>query len=90
MQEPGIARTDLQQNVRLLSKLSTPLHAVTCLLASHEQTMEHQLQLLRTNVAVDSNDFELLGAISQRVFGACSTATMQMCAEAPIRQNIFA
>lgn len=69
LQEPGIARTDLQQNVRLLSKLSTPLHAVTCLLASHEQTMEHQLQLLRTNVAADSNDFELLGAISQRVFG---------------------
>lgn len=32
--------------------------------------MEHQLQLLRTNVAADSNDFELLGAISQRVFGA--------------------
>lgn len=31
--------------------------------------MEHQLQLLRTNVAADSNDFELLGAISQRVFG---------------------
>lgn len=70
MQEPGIARTDLQQNVRLLSKMSTPLHAVSCLLASHEQNMEHQVKMLRSHVGVGSNDFEFLGAVSQRVFGA--------------------
>ena len=69
VQEPGIARTDLQQNVRLLSKMSTPLHAVSCLLASHEQNMEHQVRMLRNHVGVGSNDFEFLGAVSQRVFG---------------------
>lgn len=72
VQEPGIARTDLQQNVRLLSKMSTPLHAVSCLLASHEQNMEHQVQMLRNHVGVGSNDFEFLGAVSQRVFGMLS------------------
>lgn len=70
VQEPGIARTDLQQHVRLLSKLSTPLHAVSSLLASHEQALDHFLQGVRSTSGVNSDDFELLGTVSQRVFGA--------------------
>jgi hypothetical protein len=69
-QEPGTARSDLQQNVRLLSKLSTPLHAVTSLLASHEQALELFLKSVRSSSGINSDDFELLGTISQRVFGA--------------------
>jgi hypothetical protein len=72
VQEPGIARSDLQQNVRLLSKLSTPLHAVTGLLASHEQSLELFLKNVRSSAGINSDDFELLGTISQRVFGALS------------------
>jgi hypothetical protein len=78
VQELGIARTDLQQNVRLLSKMSTPMHAVSCLLASHEQAMEHQVKMLRNHVGVGSSDFEFLGAVSQRVFGMHCTTVCAM------------
>jgi hypothetical protein len=77
LQEPGIARSELQQHVRLLSKLSTPIHAVSCLLASHEQTMEHHLRQLRSDAAGDSNDFEIIGAVSQRVFGTIKLVLLQ-------------
>jgi hypothetical protein len=70
VQEAGIARAELQQSVRLLSKLATPLHAINSLLASHEQSLENFLTNVRTTSGIDSDDFELLGTISQRVFGA--------------------
>ena len=56
--------------MRLLSKLATPLHAVTSLLASHEQALESFYSSARSTSGLDSDEFELLGTISQRVFGA--------------------
>jgi hypothetical protein len=85
MQEPGIARTELQQSVRLLSKLATPLHAVNSLLASHEQALENFLKSVRTASGIESDDFELLGAISQRVFGARRSFVCSLARSAHIR-----
>jgi hypothetical protein len=82
MQEPGIARTELQQSVRLLSKLATPLHAVNSLLASHEQNLENFLKSARTSSGIDTDDFELLGTISQRVFGMLPMRAM-CCLQLP-------
>ena len=73
MQERSAATHEIQQNVRLMTKLTTPVHALNSLLMSHELKMERFLQkFLNPNAAFRGQDgFEYAGAIAQRVFGVC-------------------